>query len=104
MNFRDKNYVFYDLETNGLDYYTTAIMQITMLDINSNIILNQYVYPYNNKIEGTNIHGIDEQKLIDNNAIKTSDLCVLIKKLIRDTYGRNEIYLIAYKIQVSCLK
>lgn len=92
----NKNYIFYDLETNGLDYYTTAIMQITILDINAEIILNQYVYPYNNKIEGTNIHGIDEKKLIDNNAIKTDDLCILIKKLIRNIYNRNEIYFIAY--------
>jgi DNA polymerase III epsilon subunit-like protein len=91
-----KNYIFYDLETNGLDYYTTAIMQMTMLDINANIILNQYVYPFNNKIDATHIHGIDEQKLIDNNAIKTPDLCVLIKKLIRDIYGRDEVYFIAY--------
>ena len=45
-----KNYVFYDLETNGLDYYTTGIMQITMLDIDGNILLNQYTYPYDNRI------------------------------------------------------
>ena len=30
---KEKNYVFYDLETNGLDYYTTGIMQMTILDI-----------------------------------------------------------------------
>jgi len=35
-----KHYIFYDLETNGLDYYTTGIMQITMMDINGNVLLN----------------------------------------------------------------
>ena len=47
-----KNYIFYDLETNGLDYYTTGIMQISMLDFNGNLILNQYVYPYDKRIDG----------------------------------------------------
>ena len=37
-----KNYVFYDLETNGLDYYTTGIMQISMIDVDGYVLLNQY--------------------------------------------------------------
>jgi hypothetical protein len=31
MSENNKNYVFYDLETNGLDYYSTGILQMTML-------------------------------------------------------------------------
>jgi DNA polymerase III epsilon subunit-like protein len=91
-----KNYIFYDLETNGLDYYTTGIMEITMIDINGNIILNQYIYPYDKRIDCSNIHGIDEEKLISNNALETIDLCILMKRIIRERYGREEISLIAY--------
>jgi DNA polymerase III epsilon subunit-like protein len=92
----EKNYVFFDLETNGLDYITTGIMQISMIDKNGNVILNQYVYPFDNRIDGTAIHGIDEEKLILNNAISTPDLCVLIRKILREIYGRADIYLVAY--------
>lgn len=92
----NKHYIFYDLETNGLDYYTTGIMQISMIDVNGNVLLNQYAYPFNNKIDGTEIHGIDEQKLEDNSAINIQELCVLIKNTIRDNYGRDDVYLIAY--------
>jgi DNA polymerase III epsilon subunit-like protein len=96
MALNKNNFIFYDLETNGLDYYTTGIMQITMLDIEGNIILNQYVYPYDKRIDGTQIHGIDEQKLIDNNAISTYNLCNLVINIIFSKYGNNPVYLIGY--------
>ena len=54
------NYIFFDLETNGLDYYTTGIMQITMIDINGIVMLNQYVYPFDKRIDASHIHGITE--------------------------------------------
>jgi DNA polymerase III epsilon subunit-like protein len=92
----EKNYVFYDLETNGLDYYTTGIMQISMIDVNGNVLLNQYVYPFDNRIDCSAIHGIDEQKLINNNAISTIELCELIKRVLREKYERDNIYLVAY--------
>jgi DNA polymerase III epsilon subunit-like protein len=92
----NKNLIFYDLETNGLDYYTTGIMQLTMIDINGNILLNQYSYPFDGRIDGTHIHGIDKQKLIDNNAIQTMELCILVKNIIRSKYHREDVYLIAY--------
>lgn len=91
-----KNYIFYDLETNGLDYYTTGILQITILNNNGNILLNQYTYPYDNRIDGFDIHGINEDKLIQNNAISTIDLCTLIKQIIQDNYGKETIYFVAY--------
>jgi len=92
----NKNYIFYDLETNGLDYYTTGIMQITMIDNNGNVLFNQYTYPYDNRIDGSNIHGIDEEKLVSNNAVSTLDMCLLMKKIIREKYGREIIYLVGY--------
>jgi DNA polymerase III epsilon subunit-like protein len=91
-----KNYIFYDLETNGLDYYTTGIMQISMIDNNGDVLLNQYTYPYDNRIEGSNIHGIDEQKLIINSAVDTLDMFLIMKKIIREKYGREDIYLVGY--------
>lgn len=90
------NYIFFDLETNGLDYYTTGIMQITMLDINGNVMLNQYVYPFDKRIDASHIHGITEEKLIDNNAISTIELCELIKKIIREKFNRETVYFIGY--------
>jgi DNA polymerase III epsilon subunit-like protein len=95
-NKNNKIYVFYDLETNGLDYYTTGIMQITILDIDGNILLDQYSYPFNNKIDGTHIHGIDLNKLVENNAINNIELCIKIKNIIRENYNRNDVYFIAY--------
>jgi DNA polymerase III alpha subunit (gram-positive type) len=91
-----KNYLFYDLETNGLDYYTTGIMQISMIDMDGNVLLNQYVYPFDMRIECSDIHGIDNKKLIDNNAITTIELCKIIKRTIRERYGRENVYLTAY--------
>ena len=91
-----KNIIFYDLETNGLDYYTTGIMQICILDLDGNTILNQYTYPFDRRIDATEIHGIDEKKLIDNNAITTYDLCIKVKTIIRNLFNREDVYLISY--------
>lgn len=90
------NYVFYDLETNGLDYYTTGIMQISLINIDGTVLLNQYVYPFDNRIDGTHIHGIDLEKLRENNAISTQNLCELMKDILRKKFGRDDVYLIAY--------
>ena len=90
------HYIFYDLETNGLDYYTTGIMQIAMIDVNGKVLLNQYVYPFDHRIDCSHIHGITEQKLIDNNAIQTKDLCEIMVNLLNEQYGRDEVHLIAY--------
>ena len=57
----------FDLETNGLDLKASAIMQITILDIQGKILMNEYVYPYDNNIQGTQIHGIDGNVLQQNN-------------------------------------
>ena len=96
MEILKNNYLFYDLETNGLDYYTTGILQICIIGSNGNTILNQYTYPFDNRIEGTEIHGIDKNKLIENNAIETNEMLIEMKKRIRNIYGRDDVYLIAY--------
>ena len=114
-----KNIILYDLETNGLDYRTTGIMQMAIMsqdimsqdimsqdimsqDIMSelteqyDIILNKYVYPFDDRVDGTEIHGIDRQKLIDNNAISTVELCKLVKDTLRTRFGREDVYFLAY--------
>jgi DNA polymerase III epsilon subunit-like protein len=96
MEIKKDNFIFYDLETNGLDHYTTGIMQITLLDIDGNIFLNQYVYPFDKRIDGTNIHGIDEKKLIDNNAINTDELIFKLLNIINNKYNNENVFLIAY--------
>jgi len=91
-----KNILFYDLETNGLDYYTTGIMQITILEKNGNILINEYVYPFDKRVDGCAIHNITEETLKINNAIETNELLVKMKNIIREKYNRESVYLIAY--------
>jgi len=92
----EKIYIFYDTETNGLDPIKTAIMQIAVLSIDGKLILNQYVYPFDGKIEGTIIHGIDKKKLDDNDSVDTAEMCIILKNRLRDLYCRAEIHFIAY--------
>lgn len=63
--------LFYDFETNGLDTSQCGILQTSIMTENGDVIFNQYTYPYDNKIEGTHIHGIDENVLIQNQAISS---------------------------------
>ena len=92
----ENNYVFFDLETNGLDYYKTSILQITIINYQGKILLNQYAFPFDNRIECSEIHGIDENKLNNEHALNHIDLCVLIKNVIRNNFDRNNVYFIAY--------
>ena len=91
-----KNYIIYDLETNGLDLQKSAIMQITILDNQSNILMNEYVYPYDNNVIGKEIHGIDEDTLKNNYAITLLNMCVKIKEILRHKFYRDDIYWVAY--------
>lgn len=94
--FDDKNIVLYDLETNGLDYYTTCILQMSLLNDDGSVLLNKYVFPLDERVEGTHIHGIDSEKLVKNNAITTYELFTILKKIIRELFGRESVYFIAY--------
>jgi DNA polymerase III alpha subunit (gram-positive type) len=92
----DKNYVFYDLETNGLDYYTTGIMQISVVDIYNNVLLNEYVYPYDNRVDCSHIHGIDADVLSKNNALTTYAMLHSLKNKMEGIYKKEDVYFIAY--------
>jgi len=96
LEIQEKIYVFYDTETNGLDPITTAIMQLAVLSIDGTLILNQYVYPFDDRIDGTFIHGIDEEKLDNNIAVTIDEMCIILKNRLRDLYGRSIVYFIAY--------
>lgn len=90
------NYLIFDLETNGINVLDNSIMQMTILALDGNILLNEYVYPFDGKIDAVHVHKIDEKKLNDNNALNLEQLCCLMKKVIRENYGRNDITLVAY--------
>ena len=90
------NYIFYDLETNGIDVLNNAIMQMTIIDKEGQILLNEYVYPYDGIIDATHVHGIDEKKLRENDALQLNELVVLIKKVLKEKYNREDIIWVAY--------
>lgn len=90
------NYVMFDLETNGINVLNNSIMQMTIIATDGKILLNQYVYPYDGIIDAVQVHKIDEKKLKENNALQLYELCCLIKKVIRENYGRNNITWVAY--------
>ena len=91
-----ENLLFYDLETNGLDYDTTYIMQITIADNNRDILWNKYCYPMDGKINGSDIHNITKDVLQKNNAMTLENCCKDMLKIINAFYGDNEVILIAY--------
>ena len=90
------NYIFYDLETNGIDVLNNSIMQMTIMDIEGQILLNEYVYPHDGIIDATHIHGIDEKKLKENDAVNLEQLIVQIKKVIKENFNRKDIIWVAY--------
>ena len=90
------NYIFYDLETNGIDVLNNAIMQMTIIDKEGQILLNEYVYPHDGIIDATHVHGIDEKKLRENDALQLNELVVLIKKVLKEKYNREDIIWVAY--------
>ena len=87
--------VFYDLETNGVKpFYKSAIMQIALKTLNNSLNESIYVYPYDNLVGATEIHGISSQTLKDNKAIKANDL---INYLLNTFDNKSvEYYFLAY--------
>lgn len=68
--------IFFDLETNGnRPFYKSAIMQMA-LSAPSFLPkpVNLYVFPYDNIIGATEIHQIDEAKIIANHGLKSHEL------------------------------
>lgn len=90
------NYVVYDLETNGINVLDNSIMQMTVIATDGKVLLNEYVFPFDGIIDAVHIHKIDEKKLKDNKALTLYELCSMIKKIIRDEYGRNKVTWVAY--------
>ena len=78
--------LFYDFETNGLDTSQCGILQTSILNEQGDVIFNQYTYPYDNKIEGTEIHGIDENTLIQHHAIPSNVFFVQMFETIHRLY------------------
>ena len=93
--FTTKNVIFYDLETNGTrPFYKSAIMQISFKSLNESINENIYVFPYDNIVGATEIHGIDSDVLIKKSAISSETMLkILLNKFDKsdETY-----YLVAY--------
>jgi DNA polymerase III epsilon subunit-like protein len=93
--FNPKNVIFFDLETNGTrPFYKSAIMQISFKSYDEQINENIYVFPYDNIIGATEIHGIDSDVLINKNAISSE---VMLNKLLQQFSNTNErYYFVAY--------
>lgn len=88
--------LYYDFETNGVNTLECAVLQMSVVNENGELILDQYLYPYDGKIDATEIHGIDENKLKEKKAISSDDFFKLMKEKIRGLYGDRKIYWVAY--------
>jgi uncharacterized protein YqfB (UPF0267 family) len=74
-----------------------GVLQMSIVTENGDILYDQYLYPYDNKIEATEIHGIDENKLKEKKAVKSNDFFKTLKTVIHNMFGSTEkIYWIAY--------
>lgn len=90
LKFKPKNVIFFDLETNGTrPFYKSAIMQISFKSYDDSIHENHYVFPYDNIIGATEIHGIDSNVLINKNAISSE---VMLNKLLKEFSKSDETY------------
>jgi DNA polymerase III epsilon subunit-like protein len=90
-------YLFYDFETNGIDAKNCGILQMAVMKEDGTVLFNQYMYPYDGKIDAVEIHGIDQKKLVENNAIPSYDFLKSLKECIQIQYGtENPIYWVAY--------
>ncbi len=89
--------LYYDFETNGVNTLECGILQMSIVNENGDILYDQYLYPYDNKIEATEIHGIDENKLKEKKAVKSNDFFKTLKTVIHNMFGSTEkIYWVAY--------
>ncbi len=88
--FNPKNLIFFDLETNGTrPFYKSAIMQISFKSLDESINENIFVFPYDNIIGATEIHGIDEEVLSKKNAIHSE---LMLKNLISQFSDISQTY------------
>ncbi len=87
---------FYDFETNGINPLTCAALQLAILNQNGDILKNQYIYPHDNIIAATEIHGIDENKLKENNALKSDEFFDDLIEWVKNIYPEKNILWVAY--------
>ncbi len=87
---------FYDFETNGINPLTCAALQLAIMNYDGDILKNQYIYPYDNVIAATEIHGIDENKLKENNALKSDVFFDELIEWVKNIYPEKNIYWVAY--------
>lgn len=88
--FNPKNVIFFDLETNGTrPFYKSAIMQISFKSYDELINENTYVFPYDNIVGATEIHGIDSETLSKNNAISSE---TMLSNLMKQFSKSDETY------------
>ncbi len=89
-------FLFYDFETNGIQPDTCAAMQLAIMNFNGEFVFNEYIYPYDNNIAGVEIHGIDEAKLIQNNANSYNIVFNNLYGYFMNNRDKEKIYMIAY--------
>lgn len=89
-------YLFYDFETNGISPTTCGIMQMAVMNEEGTVMYNYYMYPYDGKIDAVEIHGIDENVLKEKNARKSEECMIEMMNEIKDIYGSENVYWIAY--------
>lgn len=87
---------FYDFETNGIKPITCAAMQIAIIDNNGDILKNQYILPYDGIIAASEIHGIDENKLKENNAMNADAFFGELIDWVDTLHPNKNIYWVAY--------
>ena len=92
------NTLFYDIETNGLLFFETGILQCTLINSNRNVLMDQYAYPFNNIIreDALRINHIDNAKLKEKNAVLSSELCHLFKKTVINHLGKKDVYFVSH--------
>ena len=83
-----KNTFFYDLETTGLETSTACILEISCVNfLTGDSIYHTYINPSDKQpITNSNIHGIDETKLSENNAIELNDALLGLVNAITSYY------------------
>lgn len=94
------NTCIFDLETTALKTSEACILEISCVDLlTGNNIFHKYIYPSDKqKITNSNIHGIDEKKLKDNNAVDTSSALSEMVSILSSYYSlaKDDLYLIAH--------
>jgi DNA polymerase III epsilon subunit-like protein len=89
-------YLCYDFETNGINAMKCGIMQMAIMDLEGRVIMNRYMFPYDNKIDAVEIHGIDENKLKEKNAKPSFETMEEMIQMIEHEYRDEPIDWIAY--------